>query len=145
QVCLRAAWGAAGSPLGRRARPHARPPPVSGARPFQVCDPEERYYGPVTRHSRKASGGPWGGCQGLERPRLVAMATFLLAAAGAGGLGGCADPEKEVSFEANEPAARIRAIKKAGRTEEPKAIPDLIRSLDSEDPMQRMLAIRTLE
>lgn len=77
--------------------------------------------------------------------RGLVPAALALAAAAAAPLGGCADPAKEVSFEAPDPAARIRALKVAGRTEDRRAIPDLIQTLDSEDPMQRMVAIRTLE
>lgn len=80
------------------------------------------------------------------RGGLLAAASATIALAGAmGGVSGCADPGKEVSFEAQDPAARIRAIKQAARTEDRAAIPDLIQALDSEDPMQRLLAIRTLE
>lgn len=72
-----------------------------------------------------------------------AIAAFV--ASWSGGMAGCADPDEAVSFEAEHPAARIRAIKVAARTEDREAIPHLIESLDSEDPMQRLLAIRALE
>jgi HEAT repeat protein len=55
---------------------------------------------------------------------------------------GCAE---EVSFTSDEPDARIRAIQQAAASDDRSAIPSLVTLLDSDDPAQRMLAIRTLE
>lgn len=55
---------------------------------------------------------------------------------------GCAE---EVSFTSDEPNARIRAIQQAVGAGDRSAIPSLITLLDSDDPAQRLLAIRTLE
>jgi hypothetical protein len=48
-------------------------------------------------------------------------------------------------FEDHDPAARINSIHDAASTNDRSSIPDLIRSLDSDDPAERLLAIRTLE
>ncbi len=116
---------------------------------------KDRYYDSVMRSSRKK--GCWQGAKGGggSRPgrgrsgdlgrqvaRKVGGASVVILAAG---LVGCADPDKNVSFAAADPASRIRAIQAAGQAEDPAAIPDLIETLDSDDPMQRMLAIRMLE
>lgn len=57
----------------------------------------------------------------------------------------CADPDKAVGFNETNPAARLRAVRQAAKTEDPSAIRPLITRLDSDDPAERLLAIRTLE
>lgn len=57
----------------------------------------------------------------------------------------CADPDKTVGFNETNPAARLRAVRQAAQTEDPAAIRPLITRLDSDDPAERLLAIRTLE
>lgn len=67
-----------------------------------------------------------------------------IAAVGLGGIGpGCAGPPE--GFDSPEPAARIRAITRAAREEDRSAIPDVVESLDSDDPAVRLIAIRALE
>jgi len=58
---------------------------------------------------------------------------------------GCSDGTSAVGFGEPDPAARIRAIHRAAETDDRSAIPDLIRSLESDDAAERLLAIRTLE
>jgi hypothetical protein len=50
-----------------------------------------------------------------------------------------------VGFQENDPAARLRAIQKAAASGDRGAIPDLINELESDDPAERLLAIRALE
>lgn len=57
----------------------------------------------------------------------------------------CADPDQAVGFNESNPAARLRAVRQAAQTEDPAAIRPLITRLDSDDPAERLLAIRTLE
>ena len=59
------------------------------------------------------------------------------------GLSGCASAPE--GFESPEPAARLRAISKAAAERDTKAIPQLIDSLDNDDPVVRLAAIRALE
>lgn len=59
-------------------------------------------------------------------------------------LAGCM-PDAPASFDSPEPAARNRAIVHAAAARDEDKIPDLIRMLDSDDPLTRMLAIRTLQ
>ncbi len=68
---------------------------------------------------------------------------LLVAACAAGA--SCADPDKAVGFEDKDPAARLRAVRQAAQTEDRSAIRPLITRLDSDDPAERLLAIRTLE
>lgn len=56
---------------------------------------------------------------------------------------GCASAPAD--FNSPEPAARNAAIVRAAREKDQKAIPDLIRMLESDDPTTRVLAIRALE
>jgi hypothetical protein len=60
-----------------------------------------------------------------------------------GGLGGCA--KVTPSFDSPEPGARNVAIVNAAASNDRRAIPDLIRMLESDDPATRLLAIATLE
>lgn len=48
-------------------------------------------------------------------------------------------------FNSPEPAARNAAIVKATAEQDAKAVPDLVRMLDSDDPATRLLAIQALE
>lgn len=61
------------------------------------------------------------------------------------GLGGCSLPEQHADFDSVDPQERTLATLKAGETQDRAAIPELIEQLASDDPAQRMLAIRTLE
>lgn len=54
-------------------------------------------------------------------------------------------PTIRPSFDSPEPAARNAAIVAAARSGDRRAVPDLVRMLDSDDPATRLLAIRTLE
>jgi HEAT repeat protein len=67
----------------------------------------------------------------------------LMTAAAA--LTGCANPDTAVGFHEQNPAARIRAIRQAAATGDRSAIPDLIDLLESDDPAERVLSIRTLQ
>jgi hypothetical protein len=69
------------------------------------------------------------------RSRLFAALTLFLAS--------CASPPG--GFDSPEPAARLAAITKAAETRDRSAIPHLIEMLESDDPLVRMAAIRTLE
>ncbi|MDX2133095.1 MAG: HEAT repeat domain-containing protein [Planctomycetota bacterium] len=57
---------------------------------------------------------------------------------------GCAASVRP-DFNSPDPAARNAAIIEAYAARDDKAIPDLVRMLDSDDPATRLLAIRTLE
>jgi HEAT repeat protein len=59
------------------------------------------------------------------------------------GMAGCAGAPPD--FNSPEPAARNAAIVRAAREKDSKAVPDLIRLLESDDPTTRVLAIRALE
>ncbi len=54
-------------------------------------------------------------------------------------------PDAPASFDSPEPAARNRAIVHAAAARDDDKIPDLIRMLDSDDPLTRLLAIRSLQ
>lgn len=69
----------------------------------------------------------------------------LLVTAACAAVASCADPDKAVGFEDKDPAARLRAVRQAAQTEDRSAIRPLITRLDSDDPAERLLAIRTLE
>jgi hypothetical protein len=58
-------------------------------------------------------------------------------------MSGCARPPK--GFTSPEPAARIAAITEADAKSDRSAIPHLIESLQNDDPVVRMAAIRTLQ
>jgi HEAT repeat protein len=68
--------------------------------------------------------------------RLLVLALLI------GGVGCASAPE---GFDSPEPAAELRASIKAAHTHDRSAIPDLIEQLESDDPLVRMVAIRTLE
>jgi hypothetical protein len=76
----------------------------------------------------------------------VAIAVAGSSALGAAGvLGGCANPDSAVGFQEQDPAARIRAIQQAAASKDEAAVPGLIQLLESDDPAERLLAIRALE
>ena len=75
------------------------------------------------------------------RPILPAP-TCLIAAALS--LAGCIQHDR-CAFDDLDPAARLSAIRAAAATKDQAAIPDLIKSLDSDDPAERLLAGHTLE
>lgn len=78
--------------------------------------------------------------------RLAASLAVLIGSSGGGAiLGGCANPESAVGFTEPDTAARMRAIRRAGALQDQQAVPALISRLDSDDPAERLLAIRTLE
>lgn len=56
---------------------------------------------------------------------------------------GCASAPE--GFDSPEPAAQLRASVKAAHADDRAAIPNLIEQLQSDDPLVRMVAIRTLE
>ena len=58
-------------------------------------------------------------------------------------ISGCATPPG--GWESPEPAARLDAITAAAKTGDRQAIPHLIESLQNDDPVVRLAAIRTLE
>jgi HEAT repeat protein len=57
--------------------------------------------------------------------------------------GGCRYPR--AGFESPEPAQRIGAVTEAARTRDRQSVPHLISLLRSDDPLVRMMSIRTLE
>ena len=67
------------------------------------------------------------------------------AAWAAAALGGCANPDDAVGFQEKDPAARLRAIRRASAAQDQAAIPDLIGALQSDDAAERFFAIRGLE
>ncbi|MFG0251954.1 MAG: hypothetical protein ACF8NJ_03675 [Phycisphaerales bacterium JB038] len=79
-------------------------------------------------------------------PRHLTNSSFGLIALGASLLlAGCAAPPE--GFDDPTPAGRLQAIREAGRAQDksPETLRELVRSLSSDDPVERMLAIRTLE
>jgi len=60
------------------------------------------------------------------------------------GASGCG-PTIYPSFDSPEPAARNAAIVRAAGDQDQKAVADLVRMLESDDPATRLLAIVTLE
>ncbi len=68
----------------------------------------------------------------------------ILGGAGLASVVGCV-PSSPASLESEDPQARTRALVKASQQNDRSAIPDLIGLLASDDPAERMLAIRSLE
>lgn len=60
-------------------------------------------------------------------------------------LGSCANPDSAVGFTESSPNARIRAIRQAAAEGDKASVGPLIGLLESDDPAERLLAIRTLE
>jgi HEAT repeat protein len=81
----------------------------------------------------------WQACTWM-RWRALGVAAVTLAL-----LGGCADPASVVGFQEIDPGARLRAIRQAAATNDRAAVPSLINELESDDPAERLLAIRALE
>lgn len=86
------------------------------------------------------------------RARLLRIIVIWIGAAAVSGvwLAGCADPGSVVGFDEADPAARLRAVRQAGREEQGDrkgagSVRALVGMLDSDDPAERMLAIRALE
>lgn len=67
----------------------------------------------------------------------------LLAILAASMSSACSSPP--VSFDSPDPSARLNAITKALRERDRGSIPDLIDSLEHDDPLVRLAAIRGLE
>ncbi len=85
---------------------------------------------------RAVGGGHQYTCRPMVRPVMLAAAVCPLVSCG---------PTIRPSFDSPEPAARNAAIVAAARSGDRRAVPDLVRMLDSDDPATRLLAIRTLE
>lgn len=64
---------------------------------------------------------------------------------GCAALCGCSLPGQRADFASTDPAERTLAVGQAAESDDPEMIPSLIRLLESEDPAERMLAIRALE
>jgi hypothetical protein len=75
----------------------------------------------------------------LDRAWCAISSGFVLAILAAG----CAQPPG--GFDSPVPDARLVAITQSARTKDPKAVPHLIESLLSDDPLVRMAAINSLE
>lgn len=58
---------------------------------------------------------------------------------------GCAGPSDAVGFDEQDPGARLRAVQDAATTKDGTKVDELIELLASDDPAERVLAIRTLE
>jgi len=71
----------------------------------------------------------------------------VLSGIGAAALGllGCAHSDDAIGFQEQDPAARLRAVRRAAETRDQSSIPQLIDELESDDPAQRMLAIQALQ
>ena len=74
-------------------------------------------------------------------------AVWILTVAGLTTLAGCGGPPaaSEGGFDSADPASRLYAIRRAGGQRDVAAVPDLIESLESDDPAVRMLAIAALQ
>jgi len=68
---------------------------------------------------------------------LLGLATMV-------GVASCSHSQP-VGFDENTPSGRIRAILLAAESQDRSAIPDLVESLASDDPLVRLLAQRSLE
>jgi hypothetical protein len=72
----------------------------------------------------------------------------MLAAIGIGvgtGAAGCSLPQRRAGFDSVDPQERTMAIVEARRSGDQATTRDLIERLESDDPAERMLAIRVLE
>lgn len=63
----------------------------------------------------------------------------------AAALGGCSTPNPDSGFDSAAPGARLYAINEAARKKDAGKIPELIRSLDSDDAVVRWTAIHALK
>lgn len=75
---------------------------------------------------------------------MLAVAGTLLMLLGAAG---CSPAPRadEATFDSENPAAKLYAIHEAGEEHNAAAVPDLISSLDSDDPAVRLFSIKALE
>jgi HEAT repeats len=72
-------------------------------------------------------------------------AAILLLALTLGAQTGCSAPPSAGGFDSPDPAAKLYAIRRAGKERNRAAIPDLVQQLQSDDPAVRMFAIAALE
>ncbi|MEX0774502.1 MAG: HEAT repeat domain-containing protein [Phycisphaeraceae bacterium] len=72
----------------------------------------------------------WGTCT------LLVSATLLA---------GCAPPASQGGFDSDNPAAKLYAIRRAGRPGNAADIPKLVEQLDHDDPAVRLMAIKALD
>jgi len=70
---------------------------------------------------------------------------WLLAASGLAPAGCVPSAREEADLLSPWPAARLAAIREAGATGDPEAIPPLVEQLESDDPVTRMMSIVALE
>lgn len=80
----------------------------------------------------------------LEMRRATKRLWRSVAFGVAGVTAACA-PSMPRGFDSPEPGVRIDAIVDAAKRDDPAAVPELVRMLDSDDPATRLLAIRALE
>lgn len=88
--------------------------------------------------SRGLAGGTGGSALGVGCLLVAAVAGTVISGAG------CAGDGPKVSLKSDDVAGRIPAMKLAAGRHDPKAAPDLVESLSSDDPAERMFAIRAL-
>lgn len=69
---------------------------------------------------------------------MLSMAALLL-------IVGCRFPAREGGFDSVHPSARLSAIERAARQGDRTALPRIVESLDADDPLERFLAIQSLE
>lgn len=81
---------------------------------------------------------------GLVPTRAVPALIACLGIAFSAVLGGCF-PTAKKGFDSPDNALRIDASVRAAESGDAKAVPDLVRLLDSDDPATRLVAIRSLE
>jgi hypothetical protein len=60
------------------------------------------------------------------------------------GIASCAPRMSEASFDSPDPGSRIYAIANSSALVDKEALPELVRSLDSDDPAERMFAFLEL-
>jgi len=78
-------------------------------------------------------------------PTLAVLAALVMVGLGlSAGLSGCF-PTAKKGFDSPDNALRIDASVHAAESGDVKAVPDLVRLLDSDDPATRLVAVRSLE
>jgi hypothetical protein len=60
-------------------------------------------------------------------------------------IAGCGSLREHRGIASQDPAEKIPAIKKAGAAKDRKAVPDLVKELNHDDPAVRLYAIQALE
>jgi hypothetical protein len=82
----------------------------------------------------------------LANPILPPLRGVVVAGAAVWLLAGCG-PSREEGFDSATPSGRLQAITEAAHTADasPQTLRELVVSLGSDDPLERMLAIRALE